>query len=209
MFCGEGFVVLAEFATDTDDGCRQELCEHDRGDDGVCLTSDQVSVEPSTGAHPCARQVDSADGLLGICTHGGVRYCYNGGWDLCPGGGGEPCPPTSGPLTFRGRGGLNTVSNVVPLTPGRWRADICLWDSPYGKTSFNVVLWMQRVAPSFVALVNEEGPEHDGPGVAEGRWQVELDISEAVPDRTMWVTAAGGGEWTVGFTRLADADDTG
>ena len=104
--CADGLVVMAEFVSDDDDGCRPEVCDDGRGDDGWCLAPDYVEVEdpgdeplgepvePSTdpGAHPCERQVDSADGLLGICTAGGVRYCFDSGWDLCPGGGGEPCP---------------------------------------------------------------------------------------------------------------------
>ena len=97
----------------------------------------------------------------------------------------------------------------MPLTPGRWRADICLWDSPYGESGFTVVLWMRPTAPSSRWLVYVGGPASGEPGVAEGRWTDEFEITAAVPNRTMVVTAEAGGEWTVVFTRLDDTDDTG
>ena len=230
VFCPEGQVHMPEFTTETDPGCRVEVCDNGRTSDGWCRGPDYVEVEnteddpgepaePSTDPndHPCQRQDDSADGLLGICTHDGVRYCFDHEWLLCPGGGGEPCPATSGPLAFRGRGGLNSVSNIVPLTAGRWRADICLWDSPYGPSLFAANL----LGDGFpVAQVNGEwewvlvyvgGPADNEPGVAKGRWTVEFEIPVIVAHRTkqMWVTAAAGGEWTVVFTRLEDTDDTG
>lgn len=221
VFCAEGLVSMPEHATDTDDGCRFETCDNGRTGDGWCRGPDYVEVEnpgddpgepaePSTDPndHPCQRQDDAADGLLGICTHRGVRYCFDHEWLVCPGGGGEPCPAVSGPLAFSGRGGLNTVDNIVPLTAGKWRADICLWDSPYGPSDFTVVLWIQPSAPSARWLVEVKGPSQNQAGVAEGRWTDEFEIPAYVHNRTMLVTAAAGGEWTVAFTRLED-DDTG
>ena len=234
VICADGLVVMAEFVSDDDDGCRPEVCDDGRGAAGGCLAPDYVEIEnpddeplgeptePSTDpdAHPCERQVDSADGLLGICTVGGVRYCNDGGWGLCPGGGGEPCPaiPAGDPLAFSGRGGLNTVENVVPLTAGRWRADICLTDSPYGASGFVVYMAnldgfpvMQIDGEWNSYFVYVEGPANNLPGVAEGRWSVEFEVPSIVAHRTkrLLVTAAAGGFWTVVFTRLQDADDTG
>ena len=115
VFCAEGLVSMPEYATDTDDGCRFEVCNDGRGDDGWCLAPEYVEVEnpddappvePSTDPedHPCDRQVDSDDGVMGICTAGGVRYCFDNGWGLCPAGGGERCPPLPADrsLAFRG-----------------------------------------------------------------------------------------------------------
>ena len=232
VFCAEGLVPMPEYATETDNGCRYEVCDNGRTSDGWCRGPDYVEVEnpdddpgepvePSTDPndHPCQRQDDSADGLLGICTYQGVRYCFDHEWLVCPGGGGEPCPPTPpGPLAFTGRGGLNTVRNPVPITTGRWRADICLWDSPYGASAFTVGLW--DAEGWFVAQVNSEwsnilevrGSESGELGVAEGRWTIEFDAPFASGQNqpiSVFVTADAGGEWTVVFTRLEDDSDTG
>ena len=232
VFCAEGLMPMPEYATDTDDGCRYEACDNERTSDGWCRGPDYVEVEnpeddpgepvePSTDPndHPCQRQDDSADGLLGICTYREVRYCFDHEWLVCPGGGGEPCPPTPpGPLAFTGRGGLNTVRNPVPITTGRWRADICLWDSPYGASAFSVGLW--DAEGWFVAQVNSEwsnilevrGSESGELGVAEGRWTIEFDAPFASGQNqpiSVFVSADAGGEWTVVFTRLEDDSDTG
>ena len=233
---------MPEYATDTDDGCRFETCDNDRTSDGWCRGPDYVEVEnpdddppgepvePSTDPedHPCTRQVDSADGLLGICTAAGVRYCFDHEWLVCPGGGGEPCPPLPADrsLAFMGRGGLNSVEIIVPLAAGRWQADICLWDSPYGASGFTVYMAatngypvMQMDSPVVPILdgpwtsylVYVAGPADGLAGVAEGQWSVEFEIPEIVAHRAkrMLVTAEAGGEWTVVFTRLEDAADTG
>ena len=149
----------------------------------------------------------------------GVRYCVLGGsWNLCPGGGGQPCPAVSGPLAFSGRDGGNTVRNAVPLTAGRWRADICLWDSPYGPGAFAVAMEEDGGAPAIQidgqwtwSLVSVAGPAENQPGVAEGRWSVEFDEPAVAAHFTKWllVTAVAGGEWTVVFSRVDDADGSG
>ena len=230
VFCAEGLMPMPEYATDTDDGCRYEACDNERTSDGWCRGPDYVEVEnpeddpgepvePSTDPndHPCQRQDDSADGLLGICTYREVRYCFDHEWLVCPGGGGEPCPPTPGPLAFRGRGGLNSIDNVVPLTAGRWRADICLWDSPYGPSTFTVVLLDPGGFQAFqidgrweFSLVNVDVTDGDE-GVEEGNWSIEFDIPAvtARDTKTMWTTAAAGGEWTVTYIRLPAPDADG
>ena len=222
---------MPEYATDSDGGCRYEVCDNGRTSDGWCRGPDYVEVEnpdddppgdpvePSTDPndHPCDRQVDSADGLLGICTADGVRYCVYHEWLVCPGGGGEPCPAVSGPLAFSGRGGINTVKNTVPLTAGRWRADICLWDSPYSGSAFYVVMGeetgfqpIQIDGQWVISLLAINGPNNGGPGVDAGRWSVEFTNPVAVAHYTKFLlmTAVGGGEWTVVYTRLGDIVDT-
>ena len=230
VFCAEGLMPMPEHATDTDDGCRYEACDNGRTSDGWCRGPDYVEVEnpdddpgepvePSTDPndHPCQRQDDSADGLLGICTYREVRYCFDHEWLVCPGGG-EPCPSVSGPLAFSGRGGLNTVRNPVLITTGRWRADICLWDSPYGASGFSVGLWdaerwfVAQVDSEWSNILEVRGPESGELGVAEGRWTVEFDApfaSVQYQPISVFVSAAAGGEWTVVFTRLEDDSDTG
>lgn len=187
-----------------------------------------ATTAPSTTApeyeHPCESRDDSADGLLGVCTVDGVRYCVlDGIWSLCPGGGGERCLAThpGDPQAFSGRGGLNTVENIVPLTAGRWRAEVCLWDSPYGASSFTAVLqgldagrWWpvaQVDGEWTLHLVSVAGPANDQPGVAAGRWSVEFEIPAIVAHwvKRLLVTAAAGGEWTVVLNRVEDAADAG
>ena len=204
---------------------------NDRTSDGWCRGPDYVEVEnggedpgdptpPSTDPndHPCTRQIDSADGLLGICTYDGVRYCFDHEWLVCPGGGGEPCPAVSGPLAFSGRGGSNTVRNPVPITTGRWRADICLWDSPYGARAFFVGLFdaqdwaVAQVNSEWSNILDVWGSESGEQGVAEGRWAVEFEAPFASGQNQpieVRVTAFGGGFWTVVFTRLEDDSDAG
>ena len=229
VFCAEGLVPMPEHATDTDDGCRYEVCDNGRTSDGWCRGPDYVEVEnpeddppgdplePSTDPndHPCQRQDDSADGLLGICTYREVRYCFDHEWLVCPGGGGEPCPSVSGPLAFSGRGGLNTVRNLVPITAGWWRADVCLWDSPYGPSAFSVGLWdaegwfIAQVDSEWSNILDVRGPESGEVGVAEGRWTVEFEAVGVYRPVSVFVSADAGGEWTVVFTRLEDDSDTG
>ncbi len=228
VFCADGLVFMAEYATATDDGCRYEVCDNGRTSDGWCRGPDYVEVEnpgddpgepaePSTDPndHPCQRQDDAADGLLGICTHRGVRYCFDHEWLVCPGGGGEPCPAVSGPLAFSGRGGLNTVRNLVPITAGWWRADICLWDSPYGASLFAVGLYdaegwaVAQVNSEWSNILEVRGPESGEVGVGAGRWTIEFEAVGVYRPVEVFVTAAAGGEWTVVFTRLEDDSDTG
>ena len=178
---------------------------------------DRVPVEPSDDpdAHPCERQRDSDDGMLGICTADGIRYCFDGGWSRCPGGG-QPCPslPDGDPLAFTGRGWPGPGSPpTVPFTAGRWRAELCLADSPYGRSGFTVALldsegWpVARIGDDWTfALVWVRGPADGEPGVADGSWSVDFDVLPAALRRPaqLHVTAEAGGAWTAAFTRLPD-----
>ena len=133
--CAEGFVSMPEHGTETDDGCRPEVCEHGRGDDGHCLPTpveEETVQQPSTNPddHPCARQNDAADGLLGYCTADGVRYHFDGSelpfWHVSPGQGGERCPSVSGDYAWGGKTQHFEWRGALPV--GRWQAEICVSD---------------------------------------------------------------------------------
>lgn len=151
VICGEGLVMMGEFVTDTDNGCRPETCEGDRTEDGQCALVERELTEEEVATLEEATEDDDADpqddgptqltwdeyGLEGCtevspgtCDLDGVLYCHdtNTGWAECPGQpSGDPCQhDETDPLSFTGS--VQTTGQIpeVTLTAGLYRVDVCL-----------------------------------------------------------------------------------
>ena len=151
VICGDGLVLMEEFVTDTDNGCRPETCEGDRTEEGQCALVERELTQDEVAALEAATEDEGADlhddgpaqltwdeyGLEGCteispgtCDLDGVLYCHdtNTGWAECPGQpSGDACQhDETDPLSLSGS--VQTTGQIpeVTLAAGLYRVDVCL-----------------------------------------------------------------------------------
>ena len=208
VICGEGLTLMEEFVTDTDNGCRPEMCDDGRDDHGDCALppADEPMTEEEVAELPTETIPQGEYGLegctevsLGVCDLEGVRYCHDTveGWNECPGQPtGDPCEhDASDPLSFTGSGQVTGQIPTVTLSPDTWSISICLWDNNISTGQherFLVHLFETeeegRDRQIWIPLVMSEPPSWDSPltevvsSVAAGEWAFAGVISAALFD---------------------------
>ena len=211
VICGEGLVKIDELITDEDNGCRPETCAGERGANGQCLIiedellTEEEAAELLENAELVPWEEYGPEGCTqvspGVCEDAsGVLLCDIGvdGWQPCPGGSSnaEACPtPASGdPLALTGS--RQTTGAEVNLTEGEWVAEICVRgnDLTTGQPSqFTAVVHEPDFSfVSFLVPIVQE--------VVDGDWTQPFTLDQ---DRSLEVavTPAGGGTWTITFTK--------
>lgn len=210
--CGEGLVLMEQFITGTDNGCRPETCEGDRAADGECALVERELTDEDTAALPTETIPYDEYGLEGCtqvspgtCDLDGVLHCYDtvDGWAECPGQPtGDPCEhDASDPLSFVGS--LQTTDEFpqLMLDAGVWRVDACLRGN-------NVTTGApSRFVVSLMTPINEDGMSRGGQifdvaSATDGEWTAEIEISADAATATweLFVTPEGSGSWVVQFS---------
>ena len=225
VVCGEGLVLIEELATDTDNGCRAETCEHGRADHGHCdLPDDEELTEEEAvelaDAEPLTWEEYGLEGCTeispGICDKDGVRHCHDTitGWAECPGqSSGDICEhDPNDPYSFTGSTQtLGDPLTVVTLERGTWDVTVCLVDNDVqtGQPAPFVAHLMEipeegRQRQVWIPLLEVTEP------VTAGQWTVEQALPAPVFDALgieqlifqIAMTPEGGGTWAVRFTKL-------
>ena len=212
--CEDGLTRFEDLVTEEDNGCRPEVCDDGRGDDGHCLFAEEELTEEEAAAlediEPLPWEEYGLDGCtevaLGVCDLDGVLHCHNTitGWAECPGGGTAAegsCPAVEpdDPFAFTGPLLANEAVPLVLMEEGTWRIDACVRgnDLTTGEPS--------RFTVSLFTPPNEEGRGKGGvlfdeEAVVNGEWTTEIYLVwgeyEPLPFE-LWVTPVGGGTWTV------------
>lgn len=229
VICGEGLVLMEEFVTDTDNGCRPETCDHGRDDHGDCALppEDEPLTEEKAAALPTETIPYEEYGLegctevsLGVCDLEGVLYCHDtlSGWAECPGQpSGDPCEyDENDPLSLSGSVQVTGQAPEVTLAAGLYRVDVCLSsnDVATGNASAflvyfpavvnedNIIIGGALLTPGDTSVVG--GPVVDEQSVVSGNWSRDIQIvwlGEAEPFE-IYVTPEGNGTWVLRFVLL-------
>ena len=227
VICGDGLVLMEEFVTDTDNGCRAEMCDDGRDDHGNCALppADEPMTEEEVAELPTETIPYEEYGLegctavsLGMCNRDGVLFCYDTveGWAECPGQpSGDPCEQDeTDDLSFTGSS-VQTTGQIpeVTLTPGTWTVSACVTDNDVttGVASpFQMALIPDLDAGHHYRLPEGETWANNYPAVlfrsesvADGEWSRTIIVpSEGQPallNMEVAVTAEGGGTWVIIF----------
>ena len=206
VICGEGLTLMEEFVTDTDNGCRAEICDDGRDHHGDCalppadepMTEEEVAELPTeTIPYEEYGLEDCTEVSLGVCDQGGVLYCHDTveGWTECPGQpSGDPCEhDESNPLSFAGSGQITGQIPTVTLSPDTWSVSVCLWDNTIstGQPERFLVNLLEteeegRDRRIWIPLITSEPPSWDSPftevvsEVSAGEWSFAGVISAAL-----------------------------
>lgn len=143
VICGDGLTLMEEFIAENDNGCRPDVCDHGRGDDGQCLTPEEELLTGEEAAEAAdedhllsfdeyAPDTECTEVSLGVCEDAdGTLHCHdtNTGWAECPGQpSSDPCQhDENDPLSFAGSG--TQITGQIPtvtLTPGVWTVTACV-----------------------------------------------------------------------------------
>ena len=227
VICGEGLTLMEEFVTDTDNGCRAEMCDDGRDDHGNCALppADEPMTEEEVAELPTETIPYEEYGLegctavsLGMCNRDGVLFCYDTveGWAECPGQpSGDPCEQDeTDDLSFTGSS-VQTTGQIpeVTLTPGTWTVSACVTDNDVttGVASpFQMALIPDLDAGHHYRLPEGETWANNYPAVlfrsesvVDGEWSRTIIVpSEGQPallNMEVAVTAEGGGTWVIIF----------
>ena len=225
VVCGEGLVLMEEFITDTDDGCRAEACDHGRTDDGRCMVpEDEVLSDEEIAALPTDTIPYEEYGLEGcsevspgMCEDAsGTLFCHNTitGWAECPGQpSGDPCEhDASNPLSFAGSVQVTGQIPTVTLEPGVWRVAVCLWGNDIATGSpapFTVFLGTPPGDDGRIRLPvpTPPFPEWMSGGawlsvesVISGEWSWHIEAFDPPEPMELSVTPEGAGSWVLTFS---------
>ena len=230
VICGDDLVLLAEFVTDTDNGCRPEMCDDGRTDHGDCQLppEDEPMTEEEVAELPTETIPQEEYGLegctevsLGVCDQDGLLFCHDTveGWTECPGQPtGDPCEhDASDPLTVAGASDTGGTTPEITLASGLYRVDICLSGNdlttdessgfrvylPPVTDANNIVVGGVLLTPGDQSQVG--GLIVNEESVTSGEWSYEVEVvwsNEAKPVAVV-VTVVGGGSWTVSFSTAA------
>ena len=209
VICGEGLTLMEEFVTDTDNGCRPEMCDDGRDDHGDCALppADEPMTEEEVAELPTETIPYEEYGLegctevsLGVCDLEGVRYCHDTveGWTECPGQpSGDPCEhDESDPLSVAGSGQITGEITAVSIPAGTWTVTVCL-------TGNNV-----RTGQPEPFLVNMIAVNNDGrlyrlvptETAVDGLWEQTIEAPDGLDRARLSVTPEGDGFWVITFT---------
>ena len=207
VICGEGLTLMEEFVTDTDNGCRPEMCDHGRDHHGDCALppADEPMTEEEVAELPTETIPQEEYGLegctevsLGVCDLEGVLFCHDTveGWTECPGQpSGDPCEhDESDPLSFAGS--TQSQPESVTLPAGVWAVSVCL-------TNNNV-----RTGQPEPFLVNMIAVNNDGrlyrlvptETAVDGLWEQTIEAPDGLDRARLSVTPEGDGSWVITFT---------
>ena len=205
VVCGEGLTMMEEFITDTDNGCRPESCEGDRGDDGHCLLVERELTEEEVAELPTETIPYDEYGLegctevsLGVCEQDGVLYCHDTveGWNECLGQpSGDPCEhDESDPLSFAGSTQSQPASVTLPA--GVWSVSVCLANN-------NVRTGQPEPFLVSMIAVNNDGRLYrlvPSETVVDGLWEQTIEAPAGLDRARLSVTPEGDGSWVITFT---------
>ena len=227
VICGDELVLMEKFVTDTDNGCRPEMCDDGRDHHGDCALppADEPMTEEEVAELPTETIPYEEYGLEGctevslrMCNRDGVLFCYDTveGWAECPGQpSGDPCEQDeTDDLSFTGSG-VQTTGQIpeVTLTPGTWTVSACVTDNDVttGVASpFQMALIPDLDAGHHYRLPEGETWANNYPAVlfrsesvVDGEWSRTIIVpSEGQPallNMRVAVTAEGGGTWVIIF----------
>ena len=207
VICGEGLTLMEEFVTDTDNGCRAEMCDDGRTDRGDCQLppEDEPMTEEEVTAVEEAEPLDTEEYVpegctevsLGVCEQDGVTYCHDTitGWAECPGQpSGDPCEhDANDPLVFMGS--IQSQPAEVTLPAGVWLATVCLSNNDLitgQPAGFSANLLALQNGGIFYLLASAES-------VVSGSWAETIEAPDGLQQAQLNVTPDGGGSWVVAF----------
>ena len=207
VICGEGLTLMEEFVTDTDNGCRPEMCDDGRTDRGDCqlppedepMTAEEVAAV--VDAEPLAPEEYIPEGCtevsLGVCEQDGMTYCHDtiAGWAECPGQPtGDPCEhDVDNPLSYSGS--TQSQPESVTLPAGTWLVTVCL-------TSNDLATGQPEPFLANMIAVNNGGLFYlfaSEESVVDGSWQQTIEAPDGLDQANLNVTPEGGGFWVITF----------
>ena len=207
--CEDGLTRFEDLVTEEDNGCRPQVCDNGRGDDGHCLFAEEELTEEEAAAladaDPLPWEEYGLEGCtevaLGMCDLDGVLHCHNTitGWAECPGQpSGDPCIyDGSDPLSLRGSIQVTGQVPEIVLEAGVYDIHVCLWDNDVATgepEAFAVFIADSTYQVQSDAVWVTEG-------VAAGEWRAEIVVPEGFTEPlVVHVTPEGGGMWVVQFS---------
>ena len=204
VICGEGLTLMEEFVTDTDNGCRAEICDDGRDHHGDCALppADEPMTEEEVMELPTETIPQEEYGLegctevsLGVCDKDGLLFCYDTieGWNECPGQPSEGCTKNEAAAFAYDHLDQPTGYEILSpvLSPGVWKltARVCGNDAVTGNPSGFVVSISGAVT---IAYIYQES-------VVDWFGEQSFTITEDTGTIDVWVTPEGGGQWVVAF----------
>ena len=208
VICGDGLVLLAEFVTDTDNGCRPEMCDDGRTDHGDCQLppEDEPMTEEEVAELPTETIPQEEYGLegctevsLGVCDQDGLLFCHDTveGWNECPGQPSEGCTKNDAAAFAYDHLDQPTGNELLSpsLSPGVWKltARVCGNDTMTGNPSGFVV---SVRGSATIAHIYQES-------VVDWFGEQSFTITEDTGAIEVWVTPEGNGQWVVAFYPIA------
>ena len=208
VICGDGLVLLAEFVTDTDNGCRPEMCDDGRTDHGDCQLppEDEPMTEEEVAELPAETIPQEDYGLegctevsLGVCDQDGLLFCHDTveGWNECPGQPSEGCTKNDAAAFAYDHLDQPTGNELLSpsLSPGVWKltARVCGNDTMTGNPSGFVV---SVRGSATIAHIYQES-------VVDWFGEQSFTITEDTGAIEVWVTPEGNGQWVVAFYPIA------